>query len=80
MITWKPGKYSSEQGSAGSVGLFGITYRTKHDAPAWTMRTSLPGLQSRQWQDDDRDVLRARAEDVLGEWLARIGAVRKTEG
>jgi hypothetical protein len=79
MITWKPGKYGSESGTAGSVSLFGITYRTQREAPAWTMRTSLPGLESRQWQDDDRDVLKARAEDILGRWLARIGAARKTE-
>ena len=76
MITWKPVKYSGESGTAGSVGLFGITYRTQREAPAWTMRTSLPGLQSQQWQDDDRDVLKARAEDILGAWLARIGVSR----
>jgi hypothetical protein len=77
MITWKQGKYSGEGGSVGGVSLFGITYRTQRGAPAWTMTASLPGLESRQWQDDDRDVLKATAERVLDEWLARIGAARK---
>ena len=70
-LEWRSGKYSTETGYSGNVSLFGITWKTQRGAPDWSMRTELPGLRSKTWESNDKDELRATAERVLDQWLAR---------
>lgn len=72
-LTWNEGRYGSQNGVAGDVTLFVINGRTQRDHLRWQMSTELPGLAGRVWEDDDTDALKAQAEDVLDDWLTRVG-------
>ena len=75
-IRWEDGHYSTSDGYAGTnpVHLFTISYRTQRDKPAWQMRSHLPGLQNKQWEDDDRDALMWQAEVWLARFVGSLGA------
>jgi hypothetical protein len=76
LITWKPGKYSIEQGSAGGVHLFTVAWKTLQSKPDWNMRTKLPDMRGYAWESDSKDELRAIAEGTLAGWLARVQGER----
>jgi hypothetical protein len=71
-LTWIEHPYSND-GSAGGVRLFSITWHTHREDPNWVMRCYLPGLTGQEWKGDDKDALLARAEELLGFWLAKVG-------
>jgi hypothetical protein len=71
-LTWIEDPYSYV-GSAGDVRLFSVTWRSRREDPCWLMRSELPGFTGREWKADDKDALLARAEELLGFWLAKVG-------
>ena len=80
LITWVPGKHSGFQGSANGIPLFSISWSMQRGQPDWSMQTGLPGTSSRGWQSDDIEELKAKAEKVLANWIARVTYRRaKTE-
>ena len=78
-LTWNEGRHISVSGVAGDIPLFSINWKTQRDHPDWQMRTELPGFAGKVWEDDDRDALKAQAEQVLGEWLARVNGAPKED-
>lgn len=73
-LTWEQGKFAGFTGRAGKVRLFTVGYRTVRSDPAYNLRCSLPGFDTKAWKDDDPKVLFAKAERLLETWLAQIGA------
>lgn len=71
-LEWQRSPYNSENGNAGGIPLFGISWRTQRDKPDWSMHTQLPGLAGETWEHDDKDTLKERAERVLDQWLTRV--------
>lgn len=80
-LTWEDGAYNSCTGLAGGFRLFSITWKSRRADPNWLMRCDLPGLAGREWKNDEQDVLKAEAEDLLAAWLRRVdpAAVRRGE-
>ena len=74
VITWKAGPYGGFVGQAGGVTLFTLNWRTVATKPEWNMRCKLPGYDgsARVWENDDRDVLKAKALTLLARWLDEI--------
>lgn len=76
LLSWEDGQYNTSDGKAGpgkGVRLFTISWHSRRDDPDWLMRCDLPGFAGKEWKDDDRDALQARAETVLSTWLDLIG-------
>jgi hypothetical protein len=73
-ITWKEREFSGFAGRAGGVQLFSVTRRSRR----WILQTTLPGLRYRTWDSDDCGVLYGRAEEILDEWLSRVGGTVTT--
>jgi hypothetical protein len=76
-LTWKDGQYSTTEGFAGrgqGVRLFAITWKSRREAPNWLMRCDLPGFTGQEWKDNDKDVLKSRAEAILASWLESVGS------
>jgi hypothetical protein len=73
LLTWEPGSYNTHTGSAGGVRLFSVTWKSRREDPNYLMRSDLPGYEGREWKDDDREKLQARAEQLLSQWLAKVG-------
>jgi len=73
-IAWKSSQHSSENGSVGRLTLFTISYKTRREDPTYTLSTTLQGFKSREWKNDDEDVLKATAEKVLEAFVAELGA------
>lgn len=74
-LTWTDREYTTD-GAAGpgkGTRLFSITWRNRREDPNWLMRCDLPGFTGKEWKDDDKDALQARAETLLGTWLDLIG-------
>jgi hypothetical protein len=38
------------------------------------MRCDLPGFTGQEWKDNDKDVLKSRAEAILASWLESVGS------
>lgn len=74
-ITWKDGGYSSMFGCVGGLRLFSIDWKTRREDLNYLLTTDLDGFSGEKWQDNDADVLKARAEQVLEEYVHRLGAV-----
>jgi hypothetical protein len=71
-LTWKQGNYRTHYGSAGGIELFIISHRTVRGGADWLMQTRLPGAANAA-ESDDIDALKAEAEQVLADWLERVG-------
>jgi hypothetical protein len=76
LITWALGSYSTEHGSAGEVPLFTIAWKTIRSRPDWSMRTVLPDMTGYTWKSNSKDELKAKAEEALAQWLARVQGER----
>lgn len=75
-LTWKDGRYNTMDGFAGpgnGVRLFSVTWHTCREDPNWLMHCDLPGFKGKEWKDDDKDALQAKAETMLAAWLELIG-------
>ena len=46
-LEWQRTPYSSENGNAGGIPLFGISWRTQRDRPDWSMHTQFPAWLAR---------------------------------
>ncbi|MFI7125957.1 hypothetical protein ACIBQ1_09705 [Nonomuraea sp. NPDC050153] len=74
-ILWRNAPYSSVNGYVGGMCLFTIDWKIRREDPNHTLRTKLPGLDTQALQDDDANVLKRRAEQVLEEFVHKLGAV-----
>ena len=72
MITWQEARYTGFIGTADSIHLFSVNWRTQRNKPDWSLRTDLSGLRHEVWESDDREELYRRAEKILAAWLARV--------
>jgi hypothetical protein len=70
-ITWTADAYSTHHGQVGGVRLFAVSWKSRRGDPNYLMRSDLPGVHQ-EWKNDDLDVLKAEAEDILAEWLAKV--------
>ncbi len=70
-ITWKKEEYS-ENGRAGGIHLFTISYRNFAADPRWNLRSALPGFTRHRWKHDDEEALKLKAEQILNHWLRLV--------
>jgi hypothetical protein len=70
-LTWTAGQYNTYQGQASGVRLFAVSWKSRREDPNYLMRSDLPGVYE-EWKHDDLDVLKAEAERVLADWLAKV--------
>ena len=76
-LTWAKGQYGTQEGSAGRVRLFTISYRIVSTEPMYELRTDLPGYKSAtRWKADTTEELKAQAEKSLDFWLRQTGLIK----
>lgn len=77
-LTWRPTirrgyEDTPELGEAGGIVLFTIDFRNG----GYELRSRLPGvLASKPWPGKDPGKLKATAEGLLDQWLAKISGAR----
>lgn len=71
-ITWRAGRFADHRGTVGGVEAFAIHWHTRREDPNYFLNSILPGVRLDD-KSDDLDFLKAKADEVLAAWLARMG-------
>lgn len=73
-ITWNEER-ASKRGVVGALELFVISWNSTRGEPRHIMQCKLTGFDGPLWKSDDEAELQDRAEVVLAEFVAELGAV-----
>ena len=78
-IEWREGRYAANSGHVGKLHLFTVAWKSVSTDPNWVMSCMLPGLEGQRWKDDNENVLRELAVQVLADWLQRVFGIRPAD-
>lgn len=75
LLRWEETRAPTHAGLAGEVWLFTYTWDDDklHPGEPWVLTTTLPGYGGKKWHGTDEAVLRKVADELLADWLKRIG-------
>lgn len=72
-IKWTEGA-RAQQGAAGGIHLFTISWNTVRGGKSWVLGAKLPGVRTVLGEFDTTDEAKAKAEAALAAFVEKLGA------